>query len=56
MEGTIVKITVTIVDETLWLAFRKACLDQKTSAGKVIEPLLRQQLAQWETEKETSHA
>lgn len=50
-----VKITVTIIDDALWLSFRKACLDHKTSAGKEIEPLIRQRLAQWEAKKESQH-
>ena len=44
------------LDETLWLAFRKACLEQHTSASKAIEQLIRQQLTQWQaTQGESQH-
>jgi hypothetical protein len=49
-----VKATI-YIDDALWLAFRKACLDHKTSASKEFTRFIRQQLAQWETEKETPH-
>jgi hypothetical protein len=49
------KATMYVNDEALWLAFRKACLDHKTSASQEMVRLIRQQLAQWNTEKETSH-
>jgi hypothetical protein len=47
-----VKITLSITDEALWLAFRVACLKHKTSASKALEPLMKQQLEQWEVEKD----
>ena len=50
-----VKVTM-YLDDSAWLAFRKACLDHKTSASKEVERLIRQQLARWETEKETRDA
>jgi excinuclease UvrABC nuclease subunit len=43
------------VDDDLWLAFRKACLDHKISASQEMIRLIQQRLAQWETEKELSH-
>jgi hypothetical protein len=41
------KATVYIADDPLWRAFRKACIDHKTSASKAIEQLMREQLARW---------
>ena len=42
------KFTLNIVDEALWLDFRKWCLDHKTSVSKAIEPLIRQLLVEKE--------
>jgi hypothetical protein len=42
-----VKVTV-YLDETLWLRFRKACLDHKISASKALGPLVEQQIALWQ--------
>ena len=33
------------LNRKLWLAFRKACLDQETSASKVMEQLVREHMA-----------
>lgn len=34
----------------LWLLFRVACLQHKTSASKVIDQFMREQLDRWEHE------
>lgn len=49
-----VKVTL-YLDDVEWLAFRKDCLDHKTSASKEVAQMIRQRRVQWETEKETSH-
>ena len=45
-----VKVTL-YLDEAAWLAFRKACLDHKTSASREVARMIRQQLAQWDIEQ-----
>lgn len=47
-----VKITVTVLRAT-WRAFRMACLERGTSAGKEIEKLIAAQLAAWQHEKDS---
>lgn len=43
------------IDETLWLAFRHACLDHHISASQAITELMRQQLVQWQREAGDDH-
>jgi hypothetical protein len=49
-----VKVTL-YLDDAEWLAFRKDCLDHKTSASREVAQLIRLRRAQWDTEKETPH-
>lgn len=46
------RISISLRDEVLWLAFRMACLARRTSASAAIEKLMREQLAQWKKEEE----
>ena len=39
------------VDDELWIAFRMACVERHTSASRVIEEGMYQQLTRWEREK-----
>jgi hypothetical protein len=48
------KVTV-YLDETIWRAFRIACMTHGTSASQQMEHLIRHYLQQDSTTKESSH-
>jgi hypothetical protein len=46
------RISISLRDEELWLAFRLACLARRMSASSAIEKLMREQLERWKQEEE----